>query len=363
MSRLPPWRVGGSTEWDPDCSGATPIVPGNGSNGRITPGRNSTRPAGGSTREMFSHGSGNSSESSPNCGMIAVHPQSCGSSARISTASASPGCASLTNTGPVTGLTWLRSMLGTSAAVESRVSSPPEASRHSSSIVAPDSTSSTGAIALSQTVEVCPAAWIAWKLWASGKPAMNARRYRAPRRRSRGPGRVGGGGGGGATGVSILTPRLSSQLRTGSGLTNRIAVSVAIGNSASGRVLVDRRPGEQQQRVVEQVDRGQRDRLGAGGPGVGVDEVLAAAQLLEDEPELVGGGKRLSVDLVVGRGVVVEPGAQVLIQLVARDDESRERCLLVFGERVVAGVAHDALVRLVHSPSSPLIPSNQRRRS
>ena len=101
MSRLPPQLDGGTIECCPGSGRATPIVPGKGSNGSVTPSANPTRRALASTAEMRSHGSGNSSASSPKPGMIAVQPQSPGRSSRISTASTSPGFASFTNTGPL----------------------------------------------------------------------------------------------------------------------------------------------------------------------------------------------------------------------------------------------------------------------
>ena len=90
--------------------------------------------------------------------MIAVQPQSRGRSERISTSSTSPGSAPLTNTGPVTGFTRVKSRPATSATPESRSSCPPDASVTSSSTVSPESTSSTGSIEWSQTVCV----WSAW---------------------------------------------------------------------------------------------------------------------------------------------------------------------------------------------------------
>src|SRR5579884_559794 len=90
VSMFPPKRDGGTIECAPGSSGATPSVPGNGRNGRLTRSEKRTRPLSASTREMRSHGSGYSSASSPKPGMIAVHPHSCGRSSRSSTASASP---------------------------------------------------------------------------------------------------------------------------------------------------------------------------------------------------------------------------------------------------------------------------------
>jgi hypothetical protein len=88
----------------------------------------------------------------PKPGMIAVQPQSRGRSERISASSTSPGCAPLTNTGPVTGFTRVKSSAATASTPESRSSWPPDASVTSNSTVAPDSTSAIGAIELSQTV-------------------------------------------------------------------------------------------------------------------------------------------------------------------------------------------------------------------
>lgn len=150
MSMFPPHRLGGTIECSPGSAGATPIVPGNGSNGSSTSSRKATRPS--SIVEIRSHGSGNSSASRPKPGMIAVQPQSRGRSARISTSSTSPGAAPLTNTGPVTGFTRVKSSAATSATEEPRASCPPDASVTSSSTVSPDSISSVGAIELSQTV-------------------------------------------------------------------------------------------------------------------------------------------------------------------------------------------------------------------
>jgi hypothetical protein len=121
-------------------------------NGSSTSSRKATRPF--AIVEIRSHGSGNSSASRPKPGMIAVQPQSRGLSDRISTSSTSPGCAPLTNTGPVTGFTRVKSSAATSATAESRSSWPPEASVTSSSTVSPGSISRTGAIALSHTVWV-----------------------------------------------------------------------------------------------------------------------------------------------------------------------------------------------------------------
>ncbi len=126
-------------------------MPGKGSNGSVMPSAKPTRRVPGSTDEMRSHGSGNSSASSPNPGMIAVQPQSPGRSSRISTASTSPGLAPFTATGPLTGLTWLKSRFVTASTPESLPICSSPASRTCSSISAPDSTSSTGGIALSQT--------------------------------------------------------------------------------------------------------------------------------------------------------------------------------------------------------------------
>ncbi len=172
MSRLPPHCVGGSTEYCPGCRGATPIVPGNGANGSVTLWLNLTFSLAPSTSLMFSQGSGNSSASSPKPGMIAVQPQSLACMPCSCTSSVSPGRAPLTYTGPVTGLTFAMSIFGTSSWVDVGVSCPPEASAVSSSTVAPDSTSSTGSIALSQTVWRCWAAMLCSECaWRSAKPA------------------------------------------------------------------------------------------------------------------------------------------------------------------------------------------------
>ena len=76
MSMLPPHRVGGTTECRPGSAGATPMVPGKGANGSVTPSANRTEPRRASTCEIRSHGSGNASARRPNPGMIAVQPQS-----------------------------------------------------------------------------------------------------------------------------------------------------------------------------------------------------------------------------------------------------------------------------------------------
>ena len=83
--------------------------------------------------------------------MMAVQPQFPGRSSRISTASTSPGRAPLTATGPLTGFTCEKSRFVTASTPESGPICSSPASRTCSSISAPESTSSTGGIALSQT--------------------------------------------------------------------------------------------------------------------------------------------------------------------------------------------------------------------
>ncbi len=151
MSRLPPQVDGGTIECSPGSGSATPIVPGNGSNGSVIPSAKRTRRVSASTCEMRSHGSGYSSARSPNPGMIAVQPQSPGRSSRISTASTSPGFAPFTATGPLTGFTCEKSRFVTASTVESLPICSSPASRTWNSTSAPESTSSTGSIALSQT--------------------------------------------------------------------------------------------------------------------------------------------------------------------------------------------------------------------
>ena len=91
-----PLRRGGTTGARRGSAGATPIVPGNGAKGRVTPRR--TRPAWPPRRcsRCSATARGTRRASSPKPGMIAVHPQSWGRSSRISTASTSPGSAPLT---------------------------------------------------------------------------------------------------------------------------------------------------------------------------------------------------------------------------------------------------------------------------
>ena len=154
MSMLPPHVRGGTIEWlaglgrrDPD--GARERS----ERKRDVVARTRTRPLDASTSEIRSHGSVNSSASRPKPGMIAVQPQRAGRSSRISTASTSPGLSALHEhrTGHRVDavevqrrdVCWrrVRGQLATGA------------SAVSSSIVSPDSISSTGAIELSHTNE------------------------------------------------------------------------------------------------------------------------------------------------------------------------------------------------------------------
>jgi hypothetical protein len=100
---LPPPACGGGIGVSRMSAPGTPIVPQNGSIGRLTPAVSSVRsPAVRSNTR--SAGSGNSSRgSSPKPGMMQAQPHSGSSKPRISTASASPGRAPRTAIGPASG--------------------------------------------------------------------------------------------------------------------------------------------------------------------------------------------------------------------------------------------------------------------
>ena len=151
VSRLPPQRDGGTIECSPGSAGATPMVPGNGRYGSVIESLQTTRNRCWSTFEIFSHGSVNSSASRPKPGISAVQPQSCGRNSTISISSTSPGEAPLTNTGPLTGLTCVKSSFSTSAAPEVAVICSSEASRTWNSTASPEWISTAGSSELSQT--------------------------------------------------------------------------------------------------------------------------------------------------------------------------------------------------------------------
>ena len=146
---FPPQRDGGTIECDPGSAGATPSVPGNGTERQ----RDAIREANGVARltsEIRSQGSGNSSASSPKPGMIAVQPQSGGSELEQLDGERVSGSAPLTKIGPLTGLTLPKSRAATASAVEVRPICSSDASLTCRRIVSPDSISSAGSNELSQ---------------------------------------------------------------------------------------------------------------------------------------------------------------------------------------------------------------------
>jgi hypothetical protein len=161
MSRLPPTRRGGTTEWSPGSAGATPMVPVKGLSGILAwePHRAGAM-VWASYLQTISAGSTNWSARSPKPGMFAVQPQAvpsrgCGAKLSSVTFSASPGSAPSTQMGPETGLILPKSRSITSCSVEEGPSWPAEESWQWNRMVEPGRTLSAGASELSQPKWCC----------------------------------------------------------------------------------------------------------------------------------------------------------------------------------------------------------------
>src|SRR5699024_8774956 len=100
--------------------------------------------------QIFIAGSLNESASRPKPGIFAVHPKPEGLNSSIVTSSVSPGAAPSIKTGPVTGLSLLKSSCLKSSGELELDNCPPDASRHSNSTVVLTPIRNAGAIELSQ---------------------------------------------------------------------------------------------------------------------------------------------------------------------------------------------------------------------